>query len=202
MKLLKILESLRESPDMVDSREFGMYEWDGEYSTITFGYYKKYMMTTYSCSGSMSKTSSTHDEIGSFYSDLITSHNFPSDIRLNKISLRKVCRKNMINPGRIFIDPSIITFWDYPSSQQELIKIIKDIRNELLIIGEFVAEYKEIGSNLNVKYIEIVYKRGTEYMLFDYEEFGPWDMKSKIISINDYNKYIKKSKEWQDSLGF
>ena len=121
MKYLKSYK-LFETPDNTDVKAWGKsltYETSGAYAFGSGDNGEMYL----------SAENDSHAEIGKN----INSDNYNLDI-INKYDDAPYDRNLFKYPGRIWIHDSIISFWLYPDSIEELNKILIDLNNEFKIL--------------------------------------------------------------------
>lgn len=82
-------------------------------------------------------------------------------------------------PGRVFIEPKVLTFWIYPETESKLIEIFNKLKNELKNNTDF-------DEDINKWQVEII--NNNNYFLGDEEE-------SELIPITNYKGSHDYSKE-------
>ena len=89
------------------------------------------------------------------------------------------------NSGRLFTEQKIISFWRFPKDQNELLKVLKDLEEELNMIIIDDPEWK----------IEIPARKDDLEAIKNNQNWGKWGAKEIYIPIKDYKGSIERNKE-------
>ena len=162
---------LLESPDGIEARNLsevipGTNTLDLTDFQIPFGYYDGKMR--------VGKLNGIHPSIKELYDDIERSVHSRLDLKY---------------PGRLWIQDKVVSFWEYPKTKTELLKILSDVENEFFRMAK-----RPFTLNPNDWFIEIVDKRlaGDNFP----EVFGEWaDAEDAIlVPVKDYSG----SDEWSE----
>lgn len=168
----KYIKLLKESPDMIEADNLsfirpGKTHLGLEEFQFPFGYYGGKMR--------VGKLRGIHPDIYNLYPDM---QGFKG-------------RMNMEYSGRVWIYDKIISFWDYPPTKEELLKVIKDIEDE------FREKFRQpLYINPKDWYIEIIDKRLRRNTYGEGLLWKDWNdaENATLVKIDDY----KGSGEWSE----
>lgn len=186
-RLTRILReiNLKEHPDTIKSRDFKGLNYR-DFDTITFGYLDDLM---YVAITDLMDDVATHKTIPDFYRKCIAPYednHYPDRNKLEKIlNVTDIYRSDFKYAGRVWAESHLISFWQYPQTQRELMEVIDDIKKELNNIRE-TNDIPFCMYNLDIRYIEYP-SDFEERALHDWED---WDISSKAIGIRNYDKVL------------
>jgi len=167
---------LFENPDtIIVADKFGIrnVEWDEDVWNISFSYYN----------GDMYVGGYTHESLIEEVEDEIKERDGLSDDEFIEL-MNKYDQGRGECAGRLFVDYEIITFWDFPEDNEELLQVIKDLEEHVgfKIGDEWLVELSDMDEYVRIKDYKKSYKRSEEELKQGHLKIGSGDKDSKYGS--------------------
>lgn len=120
----KIVQKVHESPDIVYFNDGDVRIYKSR-DAITFGYFDNILYTSEDIG---SRLPITHADLGDWILDQVYDEDSPKPKGFENLSIE---RGDFKFAGRLWTEPKIISFWEYPKTDAELDKVISDLNGKL-----------------------------------------------------------------------